>query len=107
VPPASPIPDLPVVLQQILQFIGLNPFFIAVMLTAFAVESWYSGARLTVRTATAVGGAVTRGGAWLYGQPPVRRLVAVVTTVAVVIVQLFMIRLSYIGGSIVARWHTA
>jgi hypothetical protein len=98
----SPVPDFTVALQAVLEFIGVSPVLIGALLLAFALESWYSNGKRVARTATVVGGAVARGGGWLAGQRPVRTVVAIATSVTVVIAQVLMVRLSYVGGSIVA-----
>ena len=55
-----------------------------------------------VRAATIVGSTMARGGTWLTGQRPTRIVVAIATTITVVIAQLLMVRISYVGGSIMA-----
>lgn len=89
-------------LQAVLEFIGVSPFLIATLLLAYALESWYSNGKRIARTATEVGGAVTRGGIWLAEQRPARVVVAITTTITVVIAQVLMVRVSYVGGSIMA-----
>ena len=105
------MPDFTVALQAVLEFLGVSPVLIGVLLLAFALESWYSNGKRMARTATVVGGAVATGGTWLARQRPARIVVAVATSVTVVVAQVLMVRLSYVGGSIVAtpfdpeRWR--
>ncbi|HEY0453662.1 hypothetical protein [Actinophytocola sp.] len=101
-PVSSPVPDFTTVLGQILQFLGVNGYFVALVLAVFAIQSWVSGGKQVVRGAAVVGEAVTRGGSWLVRQRPARIALALTTTVAVLVLQVFMVRLSYVGGSIIA-----
>ena len=107
----SPVPDFTVALQAVLEFIGVSPVLIGALLLAFALESWYSNGKRVARAASVVGGAVARGGGRIAAQRPARIAVALATTATVVIAQVVMVRLGYVGGSIVAtpfdpqRWR--
>lgn len=98
----SPVPNFDDVVGALLEFIGVHPVLVAAVLLAFALESWYSNGRRMARAASVASGAVTRGSTWLVTQRPVRIFVTVATTVTVAIAQLLMIRVSYVGGSIMA-----
>ncbi|MCP3800682.1 hypothetical protein NLX83_15550 [Allokutzneria sp. A3M-2-11 16] len=100
--PSSPVPDFDAAVAGVLRFIGVSPFLIAAVLLAFALESWLSNGKRMARAAVVVGGATARGTAWLVRQRPVRIVVTVATTITVLIAQMIMLRLSYVGGSIVA-----
>jgi hypothetical protein len=108
---SSPVPDFTVALQAMLEFLGVSPFLIAVVLLVFALESWYSNGKRAARAATTVGRAVVLGSTWLAGQRPARIALAITTTIAVLIAQALMVRVSYVGGSIVGtpfdpvRWE--
>lgn len=107
----SPLPDFDAAVAAVMQFLGVSPVLIAAVLLAFALESWYSNAKRMARAAVLASGTVKRGGAWLAGQRPVRAAVTVAMAITVVIAQVLMVRISYVGGSIVAtpfdaaRWQ--
>lgn len=107
----SPVPDFDAAVAAVLEFIGVSPVLIAAVLLAFALESWYSNGKRVARAATVAGGAVARGGTWLATQRPVRIFVTVTATVTVVVAQVLMVRVSFVGGSVVAtpfdpeRWR--
>jgi magnesium-transporting ATPase (P-type) len=107
----SSVPSFDSVVAAVLQVIGVPPVLISVLLLAFALESWYSNGERMVHAATIVGDAVARGSNRLVAQRPVRIFVTVITTITVAMMQVIMVRVSYVGGSIVAtpfdpvRWN--
>jgi hypothetical protein len=101
-PTDVPIPAFEEVLAVALGFLGVPGVFIMIILVVLAVESWFSNTKRAVSSAKVVGTLVGRGGAWLFTQHPVRLVVTVVMTLAVLTVQAFMVRLSYTGGSLIS-----
>ncbi|WP_433272739.1 hypothetical protein ACQPZF_17215 [Actinosynnema sp. CS-041913] len=98
----SPLPNFDNAVSAVLHLIGVSPVLIAAVLLAFALESWYSNAKRMARAAVVTSGAVRRGSAWVARQRPAQVAATLLTTGTVLAAQAIMIRVSYVGGSIVA-----
>ncbi|WP_041837009.1 hypothetical protein [Actinosynnema mirum] len=98
----SPIAGFDAALAVLLEFVGVNPVLVAAVLLAYALESWYSNMKKMIHLASTTGGALARGSVQLASQRPVRILFTLTTTATVVLAQVMMVRLSYVGGSVVS-----
>jgi hypothetical protein len=102
VQPEPLIPEFEATVAATLEFLGVPGIFIVLLLTLLAVEGWLSNVKRAVVGAKTVGKLAGRGGVWLFKQHPARLVITVATTVLVLVVQGFMVRLSYTGGSLIA-----
>ena len=100
--PNSPVPDFSVAVAMVFEFLGAHPILITIILLAFALESWYSNLGKIAKGARVGGRFVARAAGHARTRPPIRITVAVFGTATVLIIQVFMARLSYIGGSLIA-----
>lgn len=98
---------------QILGVLGVSGTIIALVAAAFAVQSWYDSARMTIaftrKARRGLGGASTA----LTSMTPIRGAAAVLITLAVPIAQLLTVGLCFLGGNYVSmffheeRWEQA
>jgi hypothetical protein len=107
------IPSFDEIVVQILGVLGVGGSIIILVGTAFAVQSWYDGARMTIAFTRKARRGIGAAGAALMSMTPIRGVAAVVITLVVPVAQVLAIGLCFLGGNYLSmifhqeRWQTA